>query len=199
MTFIYLASGSHSRQKLLQEAKISFKLLSQNADESKCGWSLPLKELVELIADFKMDHVILPSGKEGDEIRVLTADTLTLDGNGEIAGKPKSKKEVVERIKSYRKGAVTGSAFCLSTKKFRNDVWQEVDRVLGYSQAEYIFDIPDHKIDWYLQNAFEGISFMNVSGGVMVDGAGAQFVKEIKGSYTAILGLPMYELSKIIL
>lgn len=193
---LYLASASSSRKKLLTEAKIPFKIVQQDADESLCDWSQPLKEVVTSIANLKMDHVIMPTAKEGDIAIVLTADTLGADSKGNICGKPKSRENVIEMIRSYRNGAETGTAYCLSLKKFESGNWSEVERIFGFAKAEYVFDVPDELIDWYLDKCFEGYSFFDVSGGVIVDGPGAQFLKEIKGSYTAVVGLPMYELRR---
>ena len=53
---LLLASKSQSRQKLLEESKIQFRLIEQNLDESKFDFSLPLQKLVETIATQKMDH-----------------------------------------------------------------------------------------------------------------------------------------------
>lgn len=193
---LYLASASSSRKKLLDEAKIPFKVVKQNADESLCDWSQPLEVVVSSIANLKMDHVIMPSGKDGDVAIVLTADTLGLDSKGKICGKPKSRENVVEMIKSYRSGAETGTAYCLSLREFEFGNWVESKRISGFAKAEYVFDVADDMIDWYLDTCFEGYSFFDVSGGVIVDGSGIQFLKEIKGSYSAVIGLPMYELRK---
>ena len=51
--------------------------------------------------------------------------------------------------------------------------------------------MPDVWIEKYL-NSFE--RYDQVSGGISVEGYGAQFLQTVDGSYSAILGLPMYEL-----
>ena len=74
---LYLGSTSKSRQRLLKEASIPFQLVGQSVDETLCDWNRPLSQLVETIAIYKMEHIILPDGKkEGDYCFVLTADTL---------------------------------------------------------------------------------------------------------------------------
>jgi predicted house-cleaning NTP pyrophosphatase (Maf/HAM1 superfamily) len=38
-----------------------------------------------------------------------------------------------------------------------------------------------------------------VSGALAIEGFGEQFVREVSGSYSAILGLPMYQLRKALM
>ena len=73
---LLLGSTSMSRQKLLKEASIQYKIVEQNADEKACDWSLPLQKLVECIAVYKMEQVILPKFNNNNYCYVLTADTL---------------------------------------------------------------------------------------------------------------------------
>lgn len=197
MNHILLGSKSISRQTLLKESKINYKIIEQNFDESLCDWGLPLQKLVESLAQHKMDHSILPDAKKDDEVcLVLTADTLGLNSKGEIQGKPASKEDAIQKIKSYRNGATTGTAFCLEQKVFKSGNWLTQKHIVQYAQAEYIFDVPDHLINWYLENGFQNQDYLDVSGAVQIEGLGFQFLKVMNGSYTSVLGLPLYELRK---
>src|SRR3990167_4096503 len=102
MKTLFLASKSESRQNLLRESKINFKLVDQNFDESLCDRNLPLRKLVESIAQKKMEHVILPDANEQDSCLVLTADTMGIDREGKIHGKPKDKEDAIRMIKSFQ-------------------------------------------------------------------------------------------------
>lgn len=193
---LLLASTSKSRQRLLHESKIPFEIVKQDADESNFDWTLPLKDIVEQIAVHKMNHVILPKGqKEGQFCFVLTADTLGRDSKGNICRKPTSKQDAIDMIKSYRTGSQTGSAFCLDKKIWKNNKWETHTRVLEFVNSTYIFDIPDNWIERYFElSKAAGIDYMQVSGAVAIEEFGAQFLKTMNGSYTAVVGLPMYEL-----
>lgn len=185
-----LASKSLSRQKLLNEAKIPFIIIDQNADEAKCDWSLPLPQVVASIARYKMEHAIMPSAKESDYAFVLTADTLSQDNDGTIQGKPIDRSDAIEKIKKARDGSCLYTAFCLDRRIFINGSWeldQRIERCVG---AEYLFVIPDQWIETYLDNSI-GLSASNA---IVIDEFGAQFAKMVRGSYTSIVGLPMYEL-----
>lgn len=181
---------------LLKQASIPFELAEQEANEADCDWGLPLQQLVESIALHKIKHVILPDGKSKDDISfVLTADTLGLDGNGNICGKPIDKEDAIKKIKSYRNGARTGTAFCLDKRKWSGSSWELDKRIVKFVEAQYIFDVPDHWIERYFELSIDaGINYMNVSGAVAIEEFGAQFLKSLNGSYTAVVGLPMYEL-----
>jgi len=114
---LYLGSKSKTRHQLLQEAQIDFRVVDQDADESECEVFLSMQKTVEAIALYKMQHVILPVGKQrGDICFVLTADTLTQHPDGSLGGKPKNRAEAVQLIKLKTGIMRGGSAFCLDKR-----------------------------------------------------------------------------------
>lgn len=188
---LFLGSKSQSRQQLLSEAKIPFSLVSQDANETACDWTLPLVQLVEQIALYKMQHVQLPAGKkEGEYCFVLTADTLSQDTDGKINGKPVDTTDAIEKIKAARAGSRLCTSFCLDKRTWHSGAWVIDKRIQKVVLSEYIFNIPDTWIDLYLKNSL-GLSASNA---IAVEGFGAQFLQIVHGSYTTIVGLPMYEL-----
>ena len=188
--FLYLASQSPSRQQLLREANIPFQLLKQTADEAACDWGLPLDQLVASIALHKMESVDLSELDKGSEFFVLTADTLSQDENGTIQGKPKDRADAIEKIKQARDGTRTDTGFCLDKKVWRDGAWKVIERIEQVVHAHYKFSIPDEWIEIYLETSIG----LHCSNAIAVEGYGAQFLKEVQGSYTTIVGLPMYEL-----
>ena len=186
---LYLGSSSLSRQMLLREALIPFTLVSQSADESQCDWNLSLEKVVESIALYKMQHVILPEGREGDICFVLTADTLTENSLGKLEGKPTDRDDAVMKLKSSRNGVRTGTAFCLERRIFKSGAWHQDARILTYAQGRYRFNVPDEAIDFYLDH----VPVVG-AGAIAIEGFGNQFLEYVEGSYSAVVGLPMYEL-----
>ena len=186
---LLLASKSPSRKMLLEQAGIPFEVVGQEADESACDWGMPLQQLVEKLAVLKMDHVKMPHGVGGDVRFVLTADTLSLDSQGNIHGKPVDRADAISKIKSLRKGGSCGTGFCIDKKLFKNGQWETEKRIVGFAKADHVFHVPDHWIERYVDSGQgEG-----ASGGIRIEGEGAQFLKSIHGSYTAVVGLPIYE------
>ena len=187
---LLLASQSDSRKALLEECKIPFKIIKQFADEAKCGTSLPIEQLVRQIALLKMDHVILPKGKDGDVCFVLTADTLSQDMNGNLHGKPVDRYDAIEKLKQLRKKSRTITAFCLDKKFYKDGTWKTIERIEECVKADYIFVVPDEWIDTYLAESWGH----KASGAIAIEYFGTQFTKTISGSYSTIRGLPMFEL-----
>ncbi len=188
-SILYLASTSASRQKLLKDAGIPYTLAGQSADESQCDWSLPLPQVVERIAVFKMDHVVLPAGMPGQRCFVITADTLSQDSQGTITGKPSSKEQAITMLRAARGGMTTGTAFCLDHKVWQEGAWRVEKRVVDYVQAQYRFEVPDAWIERYLATS----PALAASGAITIEDQGFLFLHSINGSYTTIVGLPLYE------
>ena len=189
-SILLLGSTSASRQQLLHEARIPFLCVPQSADESLCDWALPLPQLVASIARYKMEHVLVPSGKQGLRCFVVTADTLGHDIQGVISGKPTSREDAYAKIKIAREGIFTGTAFCLDKKVYDNGAWHLEKRIEKYVSGECTFNVPDAWIERYLDNS----PALQASGAIAIDGYGAQFLESVRGSYTGIVGLPLYEL-----
>ncbi len=194
MKRLYLASTSASRKMLLTQARIPFTIIHQSADESQCDWSLSLQQVVESIALYKMEHASLFQGQEDDICYVLTADTLTLNSQGEIQGKPVDRQDAIKKLQSARDGARTGTAFCLERRIFKDGDWHMQERVVQFVQADYRFNVPDDQLNFYLDN----IGFWG-SCAIAIEDFGAQFLESVNGSYTTIVGLPMYELRQALI
>lgn len=187
---LLLGSTSFSRQKLLKNANISFMVTGHQADEAACDWGLSFQKLLESIAVDKMEHVIIPEGKHDEVLFVLTADTLNMDEEGGVHGKPVDKADAFDKLRKLKRGKA-GTAFCLDKKVNKQGVWHTQEREVTFIEASYVFDMPDEWIEKYLES-FD--RYTQVSGGISIEGYGAQFLKTVDGSYSTILGLPMFEL-----
>lgn len=192
MKKLYLASQSLARQQLLSDAKIPFTLIAQSADESLEEVHVAsLQKTLEMLAVRKMEHVLMPKGAhEGDVAFVLTADTMGKDGDGAVHGKPASRNEAIAMIKALRGNGEVGTAFCLDRKVWRQGTWYTESRILRYVGASYTYSIPDEWIDEYLEHEPE---YRDISGAITIEGYGSQFLQSCEGSYTAIVGLPLFE------
>ena len=194
-------SKSQSRRMLLDESQIPFVTVNQDADESRCDWNLPLPQLVLSIALYKMQHVILPAGtSEGQVCFVLTADTMSHDAHGVVHGKPVDRADAIAKIKATAAGSFLCTAFCLDRKVWQPALaslgevgagaWVIEERIADVVSAEFLFSVSDKWLDIYLEKT----PFLDVSGGIAVEKFGNQFLKTVKGSYSTIIGLPLFEL-----
>lgn len=189
---LLLGSQSLSRQRLLKEAHIPFKVVGHDADEAACavGLSSP-QEIVQTIAREKMNHVCLPEKAQGGQvIFILTADTLCVTNDGNMQGKPVDRFDAIEKIKAARGGAGVGTAFCLDKRVYKDGEWKVLKRLEIFVHTDYVFNVPDERIDDYLKNSL-GLSG---SGAIAIEDYGEQFLEKLNGSYSAIVGLPMFEL-----
>jgi septum formation protein len=189
MYTLLLGSSSSSRQQLLTDAKIPFRMLGHSADETACDWGLPLQNLVETIAVSKMEHVILAPSDQ-NTCFVLTADTLSHDITGTISGKPIDRDDARQKLKAARHGMYTGTAFCLDKCVWHSDAWQREKRIIRFVGARYRFIVPDEWIETYLDASFA----LTSSGAIAIEGYGGLFLQDVQGSYTTIVGLPLFEL-----
>jgi septum formation protein len=189
MKKLYLGSKSRSRQELLQNVGIAFELVGQDSDEAVCNWDQPFKDIVAGIARSKMEHVVLPAATEGCECFVLTADTMTCNSDGSINGKPVDREDAIAKIKAAQDNVITGTAFCLEKKLWHAGGWHAKKHLEGYAQGACSYVVSDRWLETFLEQPFVYTS----AGALFVEGFGAQFVKEVHGSYSAIIGLPMFE------
>ncbi len=194
---LYLASQSPSRKQLLCDAGFEFDTIANTADESTLiRDGILLEQLTQQLAALKMTHISLPSGSsEGERCFVITADTMGTDVHGKINGKPRDFQDAVRMLEAIKSGSVCSTGFCIDRKIWNGIAWQMEDRVLSQVSSRIIFDVPSNQIQRYFEQLkkISNIDYLKVSGGFSMRGPGAQYVKEIRGSYTAILGLPMYE------
>lgn len=187
---LHLASQSRSRQQLLTETEIPFKLISHNSSEVIADPTQPLDQIVAQLAVEKMEHVDLPDAHEQSRMFVLTADTLTQDASGKIYGKPATIEQAISYIKTLSPDAYISTGFCLDYKEYRAGQWQVTKRIVRSVSATCQMDIDDAWLATYVKK----IPVLSIAGAMQIEGFAAQFVRSINGSYTAILGLPMCEL-----
>lgn len=194
---LLLASQSSGRARLLKESGINFKVVEQSADEYACDWSGPLAKVLNSIALHKMQHVQLKAGtQKGEHCFIVTADTMGQGSDGIIQGKPQDKNDAIEQIKSLNGMGLCGTAFCLDKKEWDGGQWILNERIIDCVITEYEFYVPEPEIERYLAVVD---NYMSLSGSITIDGYGGQYLKWIKGSYSTILGLPLFELRQALI
>ncbi len=195
MNTLYLASQSQSRRLLLSYTNIPFQAVDQSADETACDWGLQLPQLVTSIAIHKFDHVLLPTACQNDVMFILTADTLTQNNEGQILGKPQDVHDAIRMLQSIRSGARVATGCCLEKKVYHNNQWQSIQRIVFCVEAQCMFQVPDQLMDDYIENARP----LSAAGAMKIEGYGSQFLSEVNGSYSTIIGLPLFELRQALM
>lgn len=190
---LLLVSKSKGRAQLLRDAGIAFEVVDHKSDENVDRTGLNVHELACAIAMDKMEKVVFPEFvKSGNNIFAFSADTFVQTPEGEIFEKPKDEEDAVRMLKVLAKAPFDVFTGCC-LRKFRpsSDGWQveQTKQFVGYSQISY--KIPEKLIDWYFSVVPD---FLKISSAATIEGPGAQFTEWIKGSYTSIQGIPVFEL-----
>lgn len=183
---LYLASRSPRRRELLAQIDVRFELLDAEVDESVRGAERPA-DYVERLARAKADAAWARIGREGLRAApVLAADT-TVTLEGRILGKPADRREAAKMLcalSGQRHEVFTAvavrSAAGLETAVSRSEV---AFRVLESSE-----------IRQYLESGEAD----DKAGAYAIQGRAAQFIVELRGSYSGVVGLPLFETARLL-
>lgn len=193
---LYLASSSEPRARLLREAGINFTLIGHGSDELLLQDLLSFEDYVRAIACDKMRYINMQqlTVAEGTTAFFLTADTLAqVTDSKQILSKPRDKHDALKMLSLFAQprevDVVTG--YCLEQRVFVNNTWETRAQALGTVSVRVVVAMPSAQVAAYLEKQPQALL---ACGALMIEGFGAQFVQAVYGSYTAVLGLPMYEL-----
>ncbi|WP_223669408.1 Maf family protein [Kangiella shandongensis] len=176
---IYLASGSSRRQELLLQLGVNFIQVANHFDESVLTGESP-REYVTRVALGKALSA-LQSGAHREELPVLTADT-TVVHDGEPLGKPHDLEHAVEllqRLSGQPHTVLSSVVIATSQQQWQTTVETEVT----------FATLSEQLIERYCQTQEP----LGKAGGYAIQGLGGALVETIRGSYTNVVGLPIYE------
>lgn len=197
MNNLFLASSSPTRQLLLKEAALSFEVLPNTCTPEPFNQNASLKQNVQAAATCKAEKIELPykTPMIPKEIYVITADTLISDVKGEILQKPYNLELAKEQLIKLSAGPCFVGTACIVQKFIWNTKkgWKIKQKKVIYLKSTAEFYVPQESFDEYFNQLPIALY---VCGSGIIEGFGAQFLKSFKGSYTAALGLPMFELKK---
>jgi septum formation protein len=175
---LILASASPRRQELLSSAGISFEVLPSEVDEGFQEGEPPEEYVVRLAR-----RKAAKAGERHKDRWVLAADTVVVI-DGRILGKPGDRQEAEKMLgvlSDQEHRVITG--FCL----LRGDSGKSRE---GTVTTRVRFKrLSSREIEWYLDT---GEPF-DKAGAYAIQGKAAFMVKEIRGSYTNVVGLPLTE------
>lgn len=175
---LILASQSPRRQDLLRDLDISFRVEAADVEEVPRAGERPVI-FSKRMAQEKARSVSLKFPQDW----VLGADTVVSLGK-RIFGKPDSPREAKKFLEALSgKPHLVFTGFCLINQSLKK-------AVAGCVGTRVTFKRLSHwEIDWYLQTGEP----LDKAGAYAIQGRGAFLVREIKGSYTNVVGLPVTE------
>ena len=179
MATIRLASASPRRAQLLTELGVDFVVAPANIDERRAPPETPLA-YVRRMALTKAAVGVAQAPSDAASA-VLAADTIVLAG-GRVLGKPLDEKDA--------------QAMLLDLSDQTHQVYTAVAIRLGVKQAYACVctDVSFRSVSIQEASAYWSTGEpVDKAGGYGIQGAASKFVKKIDGSYTNVVGLPLYE------
>ncbi len=174
-----LASASPRRKELLGLVVPEFEIITANIEET-CPESVLPENRPEFLALKKAEHI----AKSHPESVVIGADTAVFS-DGEMLGKPKDERDA-ENMLALLSGrthkVITGCAMVKDNQKKSFSVISEVT----------FYELTEKEIKEYVKTKEP----LDKAGAYGIQGKGALLVKEIKGDYFNIVGLPVAELKR---
>ena len=191
---IYLASRSPRRRELLKQIGISFEVLilrsfpavRADVDESPRPGETPADYVTRIAATKAKTGWTRALERRLPRLPVLGADT-TVAVDGEIIGKPSNAEDAANMLRklSGREHEVL-SAVAVAL----ND---HVETKLSCSRVRF-----SELNDSWIQDYVDTGEPMDKAGAYGVQGKAAAFIAEINGSYSGIMGLPLFETSQLL-
>lgn len=181
---IYLASRSPRRVELLQQIGIQCEILPADIDETQLQNELP-EDYVVRLARQKAEACVQRLNVMQKNL-ILAADT-TVELAGKVLGKPEDDADARAMLRSLS-GRLhyvhTAVALALAG---------DVEVVLSTTAVE-MMALSEAQIDAYVASGEPH----DKAGSYGIQGLAGAWVKRIEGSYTGVMGLPIYETAALL-
>lgn len=174
---IYLASASPRRCELLQQLAIPFQQLITDIDETAKPHESP-QQLVQRLA---YEKAMAAQALAQHDYPILGADTIVVKDN-QIYGKPQDAAQAADMLQnlSNRCHQVMTAIALIDGR--------QCQQALSVSQVCFA-PLSETMIAAYVQTGEP----LDKAGAYAIQGVAAAFIKELKGSYSGVMGLPLYE------
>ncbi len=186
MSKIYLASTSPRRQALLRQLGISFDVIAPNVAEQRLADESAVTYVKRMAAEKARQVSRLVQQRQLPSRPVLAADTCILLDE-EILGKPRDRvhgENMLRQLSGREHTVLTAAAI----------VHVDVEHLaLSVSKVRFRVLTEDEIIQYW--NTGEPC---DKAGAYALQGRAAAFVSHIDGSYSGIVGLPLYEVAQLL-
>ena len=180
---LILASASPRREKLLRQLGVNFVSEPQDIIEEKRIDESPEK-FVKRMAEEKASSAF--GKRKENDIVVVASDTIVVCDK-RVLGKPKDKSDGIKMLLtlSNKTHRVLSAVTVANTLRYKSTVSETSVsfREISEIEAEYYWDSgePEGK-----------------AGGYAIQGCGAVFVQSINGSYSGVMGLPLFQTAQLL-
>lgn len=178
---IILASSSPRRRELLEQIQIRYRVCPVDIDETPLPDEAPLDYVVRLAAEKSAAGV----ARYGAELPILAADTTVVLGDV-IMGKPRDEEDALAMLR------------CLSGAT--HQVYTAVSlRGQQHHEAVSITDVTFRKLtDAQILAYWQTGEPHDKAGAYAIQGQGSVFVAAINGSFSGVVGLPIFETAQLL-
>ena len=182
---LVLASASPRRMELLRQIGIDFHVLPVDLDESMQRGETVLEHAKRLaIEKARLGYAQVSA--QGDDPVVLAADTV-VEIDGDLLGKPRDNRQAaafLSRLSGETHKVHTAIAVVSGNSE-----------LTGISSSEVEFtELSVQQIAAYVETGEP----MDKAGAYAIQGIAAQFIVNLNGSYSGVMGLPLYETAKLL-
>jgi septum formation protein len=184
LDFVYLASGSPRRRELLQQIGVSFRVVGTAVDEAvRLAETAPayVLRLAAAKADAGWER-----SRDATDVPVLAADTAVVL-NGNILGKPADRQDgegMLRQLSGRTHEVLTAVALRtangLQSRISRSEV---TFRSIAADEAQAYWDTGEPS---------------DKAGAYAIQGRAAIFIADLRGSYSGVMGLPLFETAELL-
>ncbi len=188
---LVLASQSPRRLELLRQIGVEPFIVPADIDETVQAGESALEYVKRMATEKAIATSIFQSAQQknfhgGTHDVILAADTIVVHQN-EIFGKPKDKNDFIRMMNLFSNSShhVMTAVSCLA----------QDDQQTLVSTTEVAFCALDASVIERYWNSGEP---SDKAGGYAIQGLAAVFIENIAGSYSGVMGLPLFETSALI-
>jgi septum formation protein len=179
---LVLASQSPRRKELLSQLGYQFQTISANIDESIIGNESPSEYVLRLA----IEKAKVVSQNQAADCIVLGSDTSVIFQQ-HILGKPKNIEECCQQLLMLSNNTHQVLTAIAAVKN--NEIYSAIISTDVTFKALSIEEV---------QRYWQSGEPQDKAGSYGIQGIGGQFVTQINGSYSAVVGLPLYETAKLL-
>ena len=183
---IILASKSPRRKEILENLGVEFEIIVSDADESS-----EERDPARLVRELSLrkgravaDKIINEKIYDGEEIHIISSDTVVATVDGEILGKPRNiddAKRMLSLLEGKSHYVHSGIAIIKITEDRK--ITEAADTE---STAVEFLPMTEKEIDFYVKNE----NVLDKAGAYAIQGIASAFIRKIDGDYFNVVGLP---------
>jgi len=183
---IYLASQSPRRRELLTQIGVDYRVIAADIDETRSASETPATYVQRLAREKAAAGWAAIKPQNLREMPVLGADTaVVLDGA--VLGKPTdfaTAQSMLRALSDRSHQVLTGVSVCRA----------EIMRTAMSTTTVWFRALSDHEIEQYWHSGEP----RDKAGAYGIQGLAAVFIERIEGSYSGVVGLPLFETARLL-